>query len=184
MSTHFRTDDFILPESVGSVGPTGTLVTLDAAITHLDLDASEFSQREQLETIVAAATDYVERAVRYSFRERQVSVLVPGYDADTDIWLPWGDARALAVTLDSVSVPEEGYETRREGRLTILSIPDTGDVQVRYTAGSRSGPYPPLAVQAVLHMTSHLWLEGSGETKPPDPRILLPEYDLSFGGFV
>lgn len=142
------------PVNVSLGDPTGEIVTADELAGHLGGIAAT-PAASQLALTIGAATWYIEQALRYSFRERTVTVKVegvPGY-----ILLPWGEASDVRVTVEGAAVAADRITKRREfRRVDCLRVDGYSTYDASYTVGSE-GPYPDIVQMAVLRACAAFW---------------------------
>ena len=172
--------DFQTPDRIEiTEGPTGQLVTVEQAGFHLD-DVDVLSDPKvvaDIERLIGAAMEYVEDALRYSFRRRTLRATFREA-RDIDAWLyPWGPALDPSVTADGQ--PLTGFRQRHEWLVTILCA-DADEFTVEWQVGSAEA-WPASVQQVVLRVVDAMWNDRSGANPLPDPKKLLQRYNLNSG---
>ena len=172
MSWHFPTT-----ETVHS-GPTGTVATAADFASYLGGIEDVATATVQLDLMIASATARIEQVLGYSFRARTFRVDIPKGNRCLAIWLPWGPASTVTVTVDGADFTD--FETERRYRHVDFIAVDTAEAyRIEWDVGS-STEYPPEFVLEVFRVAAHLWnMPGADgfQALMQDVRALLSFYN-------
>ena len=146
---HFPTTETV------HAGPTGTVATAADLAAYLGGIEDVASATVQLDLMIASATARIEQVLGYSFRARTFRVEIPEGNRCLAIWLPWGPASTVTVTVDGANFTD--FETERRYRHVDFVSVDTAEAyRVQWDVGAASG-YPPEFTLEVYRVAAALW---------------------------
>ena len=109
----------------------------------------------QLDLMIASATARIEQVLGYSFRARTFRLEIPKGNRCLAIWLPWGPASTVTVTVDGSDFTD--FETERRYRHVDFIAVDTAEAyRIEWDVGAASG-YPPEFTLEVYRVAAALW---------------------------